>query len=1187
MRSRDHSIVPIGVRGLIVLGAACGILGLFPVAEVGAAVSAPAWRVVSLSAPTEFSAADSARELNIVEGNPAKQCRAHEERSSTCDQFDIRVVNVGGAPAGTPGEPIVVTDTLPPGLTTQDTPHSALSRPNLTSTEIGWTCGPAGSGQRLVSCEYNLPVPALGQLPPIDIPVQVGTVAPNSLLTNTVTVSGGGAHEVSAGSQVLVEPSASPLFGVAELENYLADPAGAPATEAAGHPNALYTSLALNTVPSTEGVSQPAGQQKNLVVELPLGLIGDPLATPRCPLSLLPPQTLEAREATPEQSGCPADTRVGMVTFSALGGEYFESYPIYNLVPDRGHPAEFGFTYIDQRVILLPSIARTAMGYTILVSVPGTPELAKFQGAEVTFFGDPAREDNEGEGSGVAFLRAPSNCTGQPLLTTVHADAWEDPAQVSLNPDGSPDLNAANFSEPQWKGIAAESSPVTGCQSLTFEPSLDFQPSGPEDARAASPAGYTAELKIPQENLTDPETPATPDLKKAVVTLPEGLVADPSFAGGLASCSESQIGLDDTAPPTCPPESRVGAVEVLTPLLEHPLPGSVYLAAQGENPFHSLLALYLVVDDPETGVIVKLPGEVNLNPSTGRITATFDDNPQFPFEKIKLVFEGGSRAPLTNPDTCGAKRIESQLTPWSSTTPFVTESVSEISSGPGGSACVNTPAEEPNRPGFTAGTTNPAAGAYSPFVLKLTREDGSQTFKGLDVTLPPGLIGKLAGITECPQVDLETAEHTSGRAELAAPSCPSNSEVGTVDVGAGSGTPFHVQGHAYLAGPYNGAPFSLAIVTPAVAGPFDIGTVLVRSALYINPETAQVTVKSDPIPTILDGIPLDVKSIAVYINRSGFTLNPTNCAPMTIAGVAITSGSEAPLSEHFQVGNCAALPFAPSFAASTQAQTSKADGASLVVKVAQKPGEANIHKVDIQLPLALPARLTTLQKACTEAQFNVNPAGCPGASDIGTAIAVTPLLSSPLTGPAYLVSHGGAAFPDVEFVLQGEGVQVDLDGKTDIKKGITFSRFETVPDAPISSFVTTLPEGPHSALAANENLCNRSLSMPTTLAAQNGKQLVQNTTIEVEGCSNAIVITSHTIRGSALALAVRVPAAGRLTASGRGLSRATRSSSGRETLKLTLHKKARAGRLSTTVRLSFVPSRGAKQSKTLKASFKS
>jgi hypothetical protein len=480
---------------------------------------------------------------------------------------------------------------------------------------------------------------------------------------------------------------------------------------------------------------------------------------------------------------------------------------------------------------------------------------------------------------------------------------------------------------------------------------------------------------------------------------------------------------------------------------------------------------------------------------------------------------------VATPQTCGTFTTTSDLKPWSApdSGPDATPSDTfTINSGPNGTPCVSDPSQLPFAPSFVAGTVNPQAAAFSPFTVSFSRADPDQQFSGLSMTLPPGLLAKLAGVPFCPDANANAG------------TCPAASQVGTVTAGAGPGShPFFLPGQVYLTGPYNGGPFGLAVEVPAVAGPFNLGTVVVRQSLRVDPRTAQASVVSDPFPWILDGIPLQIRAVKVAIDRPGFTFNPTNCAPMALnATFASTGGRSAPASSRFQAAGCGELPFDPQFTVSTQGRTSKANGASLTVRVAQKPGEANIHKVDLQLPLILPARLTTLQKACTEAQFNANPAGCPSASVIGTATAITPVLSVPLTGPAYLVSHGGAAFPDVEFVLQGQGVTVVLDGGTDIKKGITYSRFETVPDAPISSFETILPEGPHSALTANGDLCSQtrivtvrkrvtrrvhgrtrhvtrsvrqvmppSLSMPTTIVGQNGAQVRQTTKIAVTGCA--------------------------------------------------------------------------------------
>jgi hypothetical protein len=497
------------------------------------------------------------------------------------------------------------------------------------------------------------------------------------------------------------------------------------------------------------------------------------------------------------------------------------------------------------------------------------------------------------------------------------------------------------------------------------------------------------------------------------------------------------------------------------------------------------------------------------------LTATFLENPQLPVKHLEIKLKPGPRASLANPSTCGTFTTTSDLVPWSTpgTPDAHPSSAFQVSNGANGAACPSTPQDRPFAPSMSAGMESAVAGASAPFVLKLTRNDGEQELGALNLTMPPGFTARLAGIPYCSDTAIATATANSGVAEASDPSCPAASQLGSVTVGAGPGSnPFYVNGKAYLAGPYKGAPLSLAFVTPAVAGPFDLGSVVVRAAVFVDPHTAQVSVKTDPLPQIIDGVPLRIRSIVARIDRSNFTLNPTNCNSMMLVGEAVgSSGASAALSSHFQVGGCVALPFKPTFSASTSGKTSKANGASLIVKVSQKTGEANIQKVNLTIPIALPARLTTLQKACTEAQFAANPAGCPAASVIGSATARTPLLTTPLTGPAYLVSHGGAAFPDVVFMLQanerGAIVRIDLVGGTQIKKGVTYSRFESVPDSPISSFETTLPQGPHSVLGANGSLCQKKLTMPTELAAQNGAIVKQNTKIAVTGCPKKTTLT--------------------------------------------------------------------------------
>ena len=926
---------------------------------------------------------------------------------------------------------------------------------------------------------------------------------------------------------------------------------GEPSTQAGEHPYAVATTIALNKTkiaaigngPSQgeSGVTGTMVNTKNIETKLPPGLIGNPTALPRCPHLLV------------TEEMCPPQDQVGLIwIYGSKEKEPSEAerqmnenkqwawfaLPLYNVVPASDVPAEFGAFVEGQAPAWITFNVRTGSDYGItadslkiisaialekvIVVVWGVPASHAHDG-KARENGEPQTEVIERHGCGTvpcpdpepeekAFLTNPTSCAG-PQTASVLLDSWQEPESWLA---ASTELPGGGF---------------TGCGKLKFEPGLEAQPT---TNVADSPTGLHVDLHVPQDvdrqGFEEPGTLATADLKDARVTLPAGMTIDPSSADGLQACSEAQIGYlpqrsAEVGHPQftpgaaeCPDASKIGTVEVDSPDIAHPLPGAVYVAAQDANPFKSLLALYITVYDPQTGVVVKLPGKVALDPVTGQLTTTVDENPQLPFNDFKLDFFAGSRGALTTPLVCGSYAVGSDLTPWSapegadatpSSLPFT------VSGAPGGGACVSSEAQAPNSPGFTAGTASPVAGSYSPFVLKLSREDGSQRFRALNVTLPPGLTGKIAGIEQCPQAAIEKAQSRGhegyGALEQSSPSCPSGSAVGIVHVGAGSGAPYYVTGRAYFAGPYEGAPFSLVIVTPAVAGPFDLGTVVVRAGLFINPSTAQVTVRSDPFPSILDGIPLDIRSVAVEMNRHEFVLNPTSCAVMSVSGEEkSTTGSVASLSSRFQAGGCTTLPFAPSFTASTQGKASKAGGASLVVKVNPLPGQANIAKVDLQLPKQLPSRLTTLQKACTEAQFNANPAGCPEGSVIGSAVAHTPILNSPLVGPSYLVSHGGAAFPDVEFVLQGEGVKIVLDGGTQIKNGVTYSHFETVPDAPITSFETILPEGPHSVLGTNVpasakySLCGQNLTMPTTITGQNGAVVTQTTKIAVTGCPKTV-----------------------------------------------------------------------------------
>ena len=899
---------------------------------------------------------------------------------------------------------------------------------------------------------------------------------------------------------LFVAPASFASFGLNGLSATAVNHDGSVDLQAGSHPYEYTIDFALNHNAS----GNLEGIMRDLIVELPPGLIGNPQAVPQCPGTVF--EGLEPQ--------CPGNTQIGIVEVKAEGLPVTFA-AVYNLAPSKGSAATLGASLFSVNSFLEASV-RSGSDFGVDISDLTLPTNIKIQSVSERIWGTPSdpghdaeRECRSPEGVKIngcssdaartPFFTLPTSCTG-PLKTTLSVDSVEEPGVFrsetvdSLDSGGSP-------------------AGLNGCERVPFDPTITAQP---ETTAADSPTGLHVNIHIPQNQT--PEQLATANLKDTTLTLPQGMVVNPSAGGGAVGCSPAQVDLHGSGGARCPDGSKIGTAEIQTPLLDHPVKGGVYLATQGSNPFGSLLAIYIALDDPVSGVVVKLAGKIEPDPVTGQLKTTFLNNPQLPFDNLNVDLSGGSRAPLTTPLSCGAYTTTSDMTPWS--TPeggdvFPADTF-QISTGANNGPCVANEAQEPNTPSFEAGTTTPLAGSYSPLVLKLTRENGSQRLGALNVTLPPGLTGRLAGVAECSDAQLVQAmgrnQPGQGSLEQSGPSCPQSSEVGTITTGVGSGSPLFVGGHAYLAGPYEGAPLSIAIVAPAVAGPFDLGNVVVRSGLFINPSTAQVTVKSDPIPTILAGIPLDIRSIAIAINRPQFTLNPTSCEPMSVNGQAVsTQNQTVAVSNRFQVGGCQGLPFKPSFKASTQGKTSKANGASLTVKVAQQPGEANLHKVSLTLPTVLPARLTTLQKACTEAQFAANPAGCPAGSFIGTAKAVTPILSVPLTGPAILVSHGGAAFPDVVFLLQGNErggtIRIDLDGRTDIKKGVTYSRFETVPDAPITSFETVLPQGPHSVLAATGNLCTSKLAMPTQLVGQNGAQLNQTTKITVTGCPKTKTFT--------------------------------------------------------------------------------
>jgi hypothetical protein len=865
-------------------------------------------------------------------------------------------------------------------------------------------------------------------------------------------------------------------FGIRAFSFGVLNREGQPYTQAGGHPYEWTTSFALNTTETeiTEHQRQAADANiRDVETELPPGLIASATATPRCPRSLV---------ATEQ---CSSATQVGEIEVNdAEGNTFFE--PLYNVTPPADVPLELGAVVANFVRVYIDGNVRTGGDYGATAKVLSTSEEDNIVSSRVTIWGVPADPSHDARrvcpiaGKQVPvgnepcpssaprtpLLSNPTTCPGTPLSAHLRMDSWQSPGD--------------------FVSASSEIPATTGCGALDFSPSISV---APDTSVADSPSGLNVNLEVPQNE--SPGGLTTSALKNTTVRLPVGVAVSASAANGLEACSEAQIGLHTSEPASCPNGSKIGTVEVTSPLIADHLTGGVYVARQDENPFHSLLAMYIVAE--ADGARVKLAGHVVLDPVTGQLTTTFEETPQLPFSDFKLTLFGGPRGALATPESCGAFSSEVSLSPWDGLGVTTLGSGFSVSSG-----CVNG-----FNPALTAGSGNAQAGAYSPFTLSLARSDTDEEISGLTVKLPAGLLAKISGVTQCTD------------AQAAADACPAASQIGTVEASAGPGiSPLSLPGLMYLTASYKGAPYGEEVVVPAVAGPFNLGDVVVRGTIQIDPVTAQATVTSDPLPTIVQGIPTRLRRIDVTVDRPNFVFNPTSCAPLALAASAKSvGGATIGLLSRFEVGGCGELPFKPSFKAAVGGPGSRQNGVSFDVNiVAPKQGpqsgnarsEANIRKVEVQLPKAIPSRLPTLQKACTAAQFAANPAGCPAASVVGQAVAHTPVLPDPLQGPAYLVSHGGAQFPDLVLDLSGDGVIVQVTGHTQIKNGITFSRFETVPDAPISSFELKLPSGPKSLLGNFGDICTekvaKTLVMPTTITAQSGAVLKQTTKLGVTGC---------------------------------------------------------------------------------------
>ena len=906
-------------------------------------------------------------------------------------------------------------------------------------------------------------------------------------------------------------------FGIAAFDGSVdATPAGDPFTQAGGHPYAASTIIDFNTVDYPDkGDGWPAEPVKNIDVDLPPGFIGNPTTLSRCRGDQLAPSPVPT-DPTSALPFCPSSSQAGVITlrFDAgidvgLGQGIVAAWPVFSMEPPPDAPARFGFNFIGT-VVTFDARVRSGFDYGVTVNARNVSEGLPFTGARLTLWGVPADPAHDAEracpksfppafgGPSCSteaplrpFLRLPTSCTdaGVGLKTTIRSDSWIHPGdftEASFLSHLPPGRDLLPIGSPPPSIEPGPQQGPTGCGQVPFDPILSVQPT---TGAADSPTGLDVDLTLPQND--DPGRIGESDLERAVVKLPRGMSVNPAAADGLGACTSSQIGLItdpgisparfDTADPRCPNSSKVGVATIETPLLGEALQGSVYLAKQADNPFGSLLAFYIVAK--AQGVIVKLPAKIDAG-DDGQLTTTLDEAPQTPFSAAHLRFFGGTRAPLKTPVTCGTYSTEAILTPWSGNDPVALSSSFEITSGPNGSACSNAAFD----PKLSAGVSNPVAGSYSPFALRLSREDGNQLLGAISAQLPQGLTGKLAGIPYCPDAALAAvsgAEGT-GASQLASPSCPQASQVGTVTVGAGAGpNPFYVHtGKAYLAGPYKGAPLSLAVVTPAVAGPFDLGSVVVRNALRVDPVTAQIAAVSDPLPTILHGIPLSLRDVRVNIDRPEFTLNPTSCDPMSVdSAITSTQGVTANPSSRFQVANCERLPFKPKLSLKVSGGMKRGDFPKLRAVLKAKPGEANIDRVSVALPHSEFLAQEHIRTICTRVQYAADQ--CPAGSIYGHARAFTPLLDQPLEGPVYLRSSSNP-LPDLVVALKGQ-IEIDLAGRIDSVDGGIRNSFELVPDAPVSKFVLEMKGGKKGLLVNSRNLCKGTNRATVLMDGQNGK----------------------------------------------------------------------------------------------------
>ncbi len=834
-------------------------------------------------------------------------------------------------------------------------------------------------------------------------------------------------------------------------------------TQAAGHPPVGLTDFAFNTGGL---LGSPEGNVKDVRVDLPEGLNVDPQAVPQCPKA-----DFEANPASCAASevGSSIVTSISSVLPLPL------SFPVYNLVPDNGSPALFGFNanvplLLDADVYLVADVAWDSdyhEGFTI-TEVPKEP--VPLVENKLVFDGT----------KGGTFLTMGSQCNG-PSATGLKVNSYQNPGQF-LTYSTTPPAN------------------IDGCDAVPFTPGVA---TATESNATDSPTAVAAEVTVPQGG--QPLNDST--LRTATVSLPRGLGLNPSAASGLQFCSNAQLGKGTRNAVACPAASQIGTVAIQTPVLPaNSLPGKVFLGQQlSRDPASGQeYRVFVDAESPRYGLSIRLVGNVAADPRTGQLTATFPNNPQVSFSSFRLQFNGGDKAPLTSPPTCGPNQTMGSISGWSGKVATPTPTGFTLAKAPGGGDCAKSMESRPFSPAFAAAPKSAAAAAFTPFSARIARSDGQQELKGVDIVLPPGATAKLAGVAYCPGPSIAAAAARAGAAEKAKSSCPDKSQIGVATIAAGSGpSPLQITGKAFLAGPYKGAPLSLVVITPGVAGPFDLGTVVVRAALFVDPETAQIHVVSDTIPDVFGGAKLDIRSIDVSVDKDGFTLNGTNCSKQATAGSLKGGGADPTnpaafssfgVSSPVQLNNCDALAFKPQLNLRLFGAHKRAKHPKLRAVLKARPGDANIARASVGLPHALFLDQASLSQICTRVQFAAS--ACPKKSIYGFARAFSPLVDKPLEGPVYLRSSNNP-LPDMVAHLEGQ-VTIDLVGRIDSFKGGIRTTFDRVPDVPVSKFVVTLPGGKHGLLVASQDLCKKPrVRAVIQLKGQNAKKANKRTKLRV------------------------------------------------------------------------------------------